>query len=190
LSKTNRLFNFSGKSFDGRTKINYLCFYYILAIYLHHYYFHYFSDSTITIGSLAQVGALKRGSSNDGSVYVQIIEEITHPDYDSRTDEYDFRVFKLNAWVDKPVVPLNGDPNIPGNNDDEMIVIGMGRTQEDGNVSKTLLSTEIQEVDSVTCQKLYPEYLVNERAVICAAGEGKDRYVQSFFSIIVVEYCK
>lgn len=136
------------------------------------------------------MGALERGSSNDGSVYVQIIEEITHPNYDSRTDEYDFRILKLNAWVDKPVVPLNGDPNIPGNNDNEMIVIGMGRTQEDGNVSKTLLSTEIQEVDSVTCQKLYPEYLVNERVVICAAGEGKDRYVKYFSSIIVIEYCK
>jgi len=78
--------------------------------------------------------------------------------------------------VEKPVAPLNGDPNIPGDkNNDELIVIGMGRTQEGGNVSKTLLSTEIYQVDPVECQELYPEFFVNNNVVICAAGEGRDR---------------
>ena len=55
--------------------------------------------STITVWSLAQVGAYERGSSIDDSVYVQIIEEITHPAYNPDTHEYDFRILKLGGWV-------------------------------------------------------------------------------------------
>ena len=78
--------------------------------------------------------------------------------------------------VEKPVAPLNGDPNILADKNDELIGIGMGRTQEDGSLSKTLLSTEIYQVDHEKCQELYPEFLVNDEVVICATDEGRDRY--------------
>ena len=74
---------------------------------------------------------------------------------------------------------LNNDPNIPVNETDVLTIIGMGRMQEDGNASDTLVSTEIHQVDTAECQTMYPEFLVNEDVVICASGEGRDRYVGS-----------
>ena len=80
--------------------------------------------------------------------------------------------------VEKSVASLNSNPAIPRDKNDRLTVIGMGRMEEDGNVSSTLLSTEIYLIDKEDCQKLYPEFLVNDEVVICAAGEGRDRYVQ------------
>ena len=79
--------------------------------------------------------------------------------------------------VEKPTAKLNSDPSVPMNENDILTVIGMGRTEEDGNVSSTLLRTEIYQIDTVECQQSYPEFLVNDEVVICAAGEGRDRYV-------------
>jgi hypothetical protein len=45
------------------------------------------------------VGAYERGSSDDGSVYVQVVEEMTHPAYNSDTHEYDFRLLRIGGWV-------------------------------------------------------------------------------------------
>lgn len=129
---------------------------------------------TINIGSFAQVGAYERKSLKDDSVYVQIVEEISHPEYNPDTHEYDFRLLRLGGWVDKPVATLNSDPAIPGDENDPLTVIGMGRIQEDGNVSSTLLSTQIYQINTAECQALYPEFLVNDEVVICAAGDGRD----------------
>jgi hypothetical protein len=74
---------------------------------------------------------------------------------------------------------LNSDPTIPSNENDPLIVIGMGRTEEGGNSSTTLMSTEIYEIDTEECHELYPEFPVNDKVVLCAAGEGKDRYVHN-----------
>ena len=83
---------------------------------------------------------------------------------------------------------FNGDPSIPANEDDILTVIGMGRTQEDGNASSTLQSTELYQIDTTECQELYPEFLVNEKVVICASGDGRDRYARSFIRIQGFEY--
>ena len=45
------------------------------------------------------MGAYERGSYNDGSVHVQIMEEITHPEYNPDTHEYDFRLLRVGGWV-------------------------------------------------------------------------------------------
>lgn len=58
-------------------------------------------SSTINIGSFAQVGAYERKSLKDDSVYVQIVEEISHPEYNPDTHEYDFRLLRLGGWVRK-----------------------------------------------------------------------------------------
>ena len=57
------------------------------------------SDSSLNIGSLAQVGAYERGSSDDDSVYVEIMEEVTHPAYNPDTHEFDFRLLRVGGWV-------------------------------------------------------------------------------------------
>lgn len=72
------------------------------------------------------------------------------------------------------IVPINSDPTVPASGT-QLTVIGMGRTDEEGPISKVLRSTEVFPISSLECQASYPEYLVNGDVVICAAGEGTDR---------------
>ena len=145
------------------------------------------------MGNIAQVGAMKRDSTNDGSIKVRISKTMIHPNYNPLTHENDFQLLHLGGWVDdKAIARLNKNSTIPerlqgsGDGDDVSVLtlVGMGRTEEDGPISDVLMKTTITRViDSSDCQDAYPEYLVNGEVVICATGgddsssEGRDRYV-------------
>ena len=64
-------------------------------------------NSALSVGSIAQVGAQTRNSTNDGSVMVQIVDSVTHPDYNDGTKEYDFRILKLSGWVSPISMPAS-----------------------------------------------------------------------------------
>jgi hypothetical protein len=50
-------------------------------------------------GGVVQVGAQTRGSTDDGSVYTAVVEQVPHPDYKRNTQEFDFMILKLGGWV-------------------------------------------------------------------------------------------
>jgi hypothetical protein len=111
-----------------------------------------------------------------------------HPKYNVFSQEYDFQVLHLGGWVsDKNVVALNSNSTIPEGSTSNLgshvlTLIGMGRTDEVGQISDVLQKTTINHVvDPLDCQYSYPEYLVNGELVICMTGEdssqGRDRYV-------------
>ena len=151
---------------------------------------------TIQVGDIAQVGAIRRDSTQDGSVKVRILKTTVHPQYNPLTHEYDFQLLRLGGWVsNKMTAPLNNNSTSPDNDQRwrgtggggggaELVLVGMGRTTEDGPISDVLMKTTINRlVDSSDCQDAYPEFLVNGTLVICATGDGssmgRDRYVNA-----------
>jgi hypothetical protein len=50
-------------------------------------------------GGTVQVGAQTRNSEEDGSDYMAVLEQNTHPNNNDRTEEFDFMVLKLGGWV-------------------------------------------------------------------------------------------
>jgi Trypsin len=130
---------------------------------------------SLSVGATVQVGARIRDSTHDGSVKVKVIDSVTHPDYNSHSHEYDFRILQLGAWMqDRKTVSLNGDAAVPAI-EEELTLAGMGRTDEDGDISQVLRKTTVFSIDHGVCQQLYPEFLVNDEVLICAAGENTDR---------------
>ncbi|KAG7370858.1 trypsin [Nitzschia inconspicua] len=129
---------------------------------------------SLPVGATVHVGARKRDSTHDGSVKVKVIDALRHPDYNEHSHEYDFRILQLGGWMqDRRVVGINHDPEIP-QSDQELILAGMGRTEEGGDISKVLRKTTVYSIDSGSCQAMYPEFLVNDDVVLCAAGENTD----------------
>jgi hypothetical protein len=45
------------------------------------------------------VGAQTKGSRTDGSVYTTVVEQALHPEYNEVSEENDFMILKLGAWV-------------------------------------------------------------------------------------------
>jgi hypothetical protein len=63
------------------------------------WYFFYLFSSARNDGGVVQVGAQTRGSTDDGSVYTAVVEQVPHPDYNRYTQEFDFMILKLGGWV-------------------------------------------------------------------------------------------
>lgn len=121
----------------------------------------------------AQVGALVRKSTKDGSIYAPILEEIAHPYFKDGNNEYDFSLLKLGAWIDHEVVPINSDSDAPPI-DSELFVMGFGSTEEDGTESLVLLETTVSPVSSEDCGREYYMFDFDEATMICALEDGRD----------------
>ena len=86
----------------------------------------------------------------------------------------------LLIQVQKEPVLLNNDKNIPSI-DANLTVLGFGRTAEvNGYLPDVLNGATLGYVDPDACKQAYaayPWYLLDADTMLCAAGEGKDRYV-------------
>jgi secreted trypsin-like serine protease len=120
-----------------------------------------------------QVGALVRKSTDDGSVYAPIVEEIAHPNFKDGNNEYDFSLLKLGAWIDREVAPINSEFDAPPMNA-ELIVMGFGSTEEGGDESNVLMETTLAPVNSDDCEKEYYMFAYDKATMICALDDGKD----------------
>lgn len=66
--------------------------------------------------------------------------------------------------------------------DANLTVVGFGRTAEvNGELPDVLNGATLGYVDPEACEQayavVYPSYLLDEDTMLCAAAEGKDRYV-------------
>ena len=108
-----------------------------------------------------------------------------HPAYLPRFNDFDFMLIRLteSALVDQDgkltgaeVIPFNRNRTTPEVGD-PILVIGFGRTSEDGRgMSPTLQEVEIKYVDDYTCELQYGGQKFNSGVQFCAGvdGGGKD----------------
>ena len=122
----------------------------------------------------ALVGAHVRSSTSDGAQYTTIAERVPHPNYDNRTEEYDFMLLKLGGWMQYPVVSLNANSYIPAAGE-TLTTMGFGDTSAGGSTSTTLLQVNLTSVANQICRQDYPEYIFYPTVMMCAASPGKDR---------------
>jgi hypothetical protein len=87
----------------------------------------------------------------------------------------------LLLQVQKEPVLLNNDTSVPRLGDANLTVMGFGRTAEvNGVLPDVLNGATLGYVDPDACKQAYaafPSYIMDADTMLCAAGEGKDRYV-------------
>lgn len=134
------------------------------------------------LGMTAQVGARVKGSTEDGSVYATIDEQIFHPDFSDGNNGYDFMLIKLGAWVPKQTVTLNSELNFAhsqqeGGADNLSTVMGFGMTEEDGEESDVLMEVQVGLITGEMCGEIYNMFDFQDDIMICAMDTGKDSCV-------------
>lgn len=80
----------------------------------------------------------------------------------------------LDANSTAPLTALNFNKKLPVGGED-VTVIGFGATNEDSEVSQTLMQVEVQVIATDDCKRLLPT-LVDEQMHLCAGvlGGGQD----------------
>lgn len=105
---------------------------------------------------------------------IAVAEEVTHPDYDEDSTDYDYMVMRLDSFSSATPVELDdgGVSLTPGN---DAVVMGWGTTSYEGYVSDVLLEVEVDLISQSDCQEAYndDEAIVTDR-MVCAARPGKD----------------
>lgn len=116
----------------------------------------------------------KYGSQEEeGYEQLDVIDVITHPQYNSTLKRMDYALLKLNGWshLGTPIA-LNNVSDIPAEQD-HVIALGWGITSEGGFESKTLLSVTLNYVPFTQCWESYKYKNVITSSVICAGvAEG------------------
>jgi hypothetical protein len=83
----------------------------------------------------------------------RVVEKIEHPDYNDNSVRWDFMLLRLDSPVTTlPPVQINNNQDLPVVNED-LTVIGVGTTSEDGNESKTLKEVLVKYVPTSECNK-------------------------------------
>lgn len=123
------------------------------------------------------MGAHRKESLDDGSVYAAIESELVHPEFQKGNNEYDFMLIKLGGWMDpRRIVPLNSQYRIPPRNDPnvQFDIMGFGQTSEDGEESEFLQHAVVKPIAAEECREIYDMYAFDEPTMICALDNGKD----------------
>merc|ERR1719312_1600491 len=114
-------------------------------------------------------------------VRANVIEAINHPDYDSRTTNYDFSLLKLDQTIDFSEHPHIRPICLPGSDDEtydnfKAIVTGWGTTSSGGSLSSKLREVMVDVMSNDECKK--SGYAADEITdqMICAGVDagGKD----------------
>ena len=109
--------------------------------------------------------------------------EYMHPLYDPDLLPYDFMLVKLSGLSTQSYIQLNDNPNLPtGNVDDEVIVLGWGKTDSDdsNSLSPILKSADLNYVPNDICERSKDPFISeNYRGLVtddmlCAADDGQD----------------
>lgn len=111
-----------------------------------------------------------------GETEIEIIKESRHPNYDEKTTENDFYLFKLAFPVDLSGsgirLTLNQDGSMPSDGQD-LTVLGLGLTSDGGSPSSSLRHVIVPAVSDADCQSAYGSVL-NPDVSFCAGEGGKD----------------
>ena len=105
---------------------------------------------------------------------LNVKEVVKHPNYNPRTSEHDIALLKVYGQFDcqkkkmyPACLPRRDSTSTKG------LVTGWGVTQENGQISETLLKARVPVVSDDTCKKAYGSYLYPE-SMICAGKDGVD----------------
>jgi trypsin len=124
-----------------------------------------FGRASVYIGA-----TLIDGSDAVDTIAVGLIRR--HPKYNRKTQEHDIALVKLKEPSRSPVVKWNTNPNLP-KIPQSVTTIGVGNTQEGGDLSGELLKVNVRTLDYETCLASYGSRLYPE-SMICASASGKD----------------
>ena len=117
-----------------------------------------------------QFGRHDISSSSETFESFTVLQEVPHPNYDSRTSDYDFMMVRLNgSSAFAPLILDNGGGNLLADGTD-LIVRGWGTTSSGGPSSNVLLEVE---VDADTSCGSYSSSVLTPR-MFCAGRAGKD----------------
>lgn len=101
---------------------------------------------------------------------VQVTSGTTHPNYDPQSNNFDLMVLKLSNTVSgATTIGLETDNGSPGDGD-ELTVIGLGLTSEDGRPSDGLREVNVNHIPVSQCNSLYDGGITD--AMLCAGVEG------------------
>ncbi|KAG7344264.1 trypsin [Nitzschia inconspicua] len=129
-------------------------------------------DVALTAAHCSQKNTARIGIRNkneaDGKSTARIERMVRHPNYDSKTYDYDFALVKLSGWFqDNQVIQLNRNAGAPA--------LGHGLTILGfGGQSETLQQGVVQFLSPSDCRSEWGEfgYEVREDIVLCAFSNG------------------
>ncbi len=102
-----------------------------------------------------------------------IVEKVTHPNFDDISFNNDFMVLRLDGNSTRTPVELDtGD--VPLDSGRDVVVMGWGTTSSGGVVSNILLEAEIDLYSQAECQDKYNGMYWIRPSMVCAARPGKD----------------
>jgi secreted trypsin-like serine protease len=105
-------------------------------------------------------------NNTDGSAttVADIDSIVIHPQYNGTIN--DIMIVKLKNKTSIQPFEINRNPNYPIIMNDQLSLVGFGTTKEGGNVSKTLLETQVEEFSYQDCLLNYPQAI--DRIHLCA----------------------
>ncbi len=130
----------------------------------------YLNSGRIVVG----LYQLKNDANAEKFIPVKIIK---HPNWNSKTMDYDFALVKLDKKSSYTPINLNNIPHITEKEGITYTVAGWGTTSENGQISNTLMKVDVPFVRRDVCQKAYEENKINiTQSMLCAGFEqgGKD----------------
>lgn len=125
------------------------------------------------------VGAYRSGSTANNALRVSVSDEVQHPNYDNFSDANDFRLLRLSQDVtvagSSVILSINGQSSSPSNGQD-LTVLGLGVTSEDGNEADILRDVEVQAIATSTCNQgsWYGGDIEDNMFCAGVSGGGKD----------------
>ncbi|KAG7370859.1 trypsin [Nitzschia inconspicua] len=129
-------------------------------------------DVALTAAHCSQKNTARIGIRNkneaDGESTARIEQMVRHPDYDSKTYDYDFALIKLSGWFqDNQVIQLNRNAGAPALGDG-LTILGFG------GQSEALQQGVVQFLSPSDCRSAWGEfgYEVREDIVLCAYSNG------------------
>jgi len=124
------------------------------------------------IGSAVQIGRHDLSDSSEDFENINVVTEITHPDYDDDTLENDIMILKLES--DSSAQPVEYDTGSADTSaGEDVTVMGWGTTQSGGSSSDVLLEVEVDIVSNSDCESDYGSGAITD-VMMCAARDGKD----------------
>lgn len=120
--------------------------------------------------SYAIIGRRDFSSSSKDYEKMKIKNFYVHPEYDAYTEDNDIMLIRLKKKSKYDTIKLDDGSNTLSEGD-PLTVMGWGDTTEGGEQSHVLLETQLNYVESSTCEETYEDLTDN---MMCAGAEGKD----------------
>ena len=123
------------------------------------------------VGQTVYVSGYVFGTDAEGAIAVRVVDEERHPNYNRRTEENDFYLYRLEREVFPAgditlTVSRGSDPS----DGEDLTVLGLGTTSSGGSASGVLMDVQVQ-ADS-GCGNYGSDYV--PEVMLCAGAPGKD----------------